>query len=130
MFQTTRRASTPHFSSPPKVLIYLDNRRTAERLATLLDGHRIQAVIIHTDTAFEELPAADAFDVVVTTTWMIGRISLRLQLPIINVERFVFTVIDSDAETPGSKRFDGEKFVAEVFEARDFQVVSDRRNIS
>jgi hypothetical protein len=111
----------PYVLSSAKVLVYLEHRPMAERLANLLAASDIEATLVHCAEDFDRMAALIDFDVVVTSTRMIGNVCLKLRLPIVNVEKFVFTVIDEGATTQAAKRFDAQKFVAEIFEARDFQ---------
>jgi hypothetical protein len=116
--ETAMQTAEPVGAGAPRILMYIEHESTAERLATLLSANGIEAHLAYSDKAFDELAVSGVFDAVIVRTALIGKICLKVSLPIINIDRFVYSVIDHDPEVPGSKLLDGEKFVTEVFDLK------------
>ncbi|MDK4712770.1 hypothetical protein [Rhizobium sp. CNPSo 4039] len=104
-----------HAPSPSQtdVLICLDNQQIASRISSLLSQQGLTVAAIPT-AGLQEWFDPTGCHLVVTYTAMIGDVRARLNLPIVNIETFIFDRPDHVTEG-AARQFDGEAFVKRVF---------------
>jgi hypothetical protein len=104
-----------HAPSPSQtdVLICLDNQQIASRISSLLAQQGLTVAAIPT-TGLQEWFDPTGCHLVVTHTAMIGDVRTRLNLPIVNIETFIFDRPDHVTEG-AARQFDGDAFVKRVF---------------
>jgi hypothetical protein len=110
--------------SPPtnqrmQALLYIENREAAAALNALLTGEGIAVTSALTGPEFREAVILGGYSVAVTSTWLIGKVCALTRLPVVNVEKFIYTLIEQEDETKAAKRFDNQAFVANVREAAE-----------
>lgn len=104
-----------HAPSPSQtdVLICLDNQQVASRIGAVLSQQGLTVQAIPT-SGLQEWFEPNGCQLVITHTAMIGQVRNRLNLPVVNVETFIF-------DRPGhvtegaARQFDGDAFVKRVF---------------
>ncbi|ASW08432.1 hypothetical protein [Rhizobium sp. 11515TR] len=104
-----------HAPSPSQtdVLICLDNQQIASRISSLLSQQGLTVSAIPTSGLQEWLDPIGCH-LVVTHTAMIGDVRTRLNLPVVNIETFIFDRPDHVTEG-AARQFDGDAFVKRVF---------------
>ncbi|SCB07825.1 hypothetical protein [Rhizobium multihospitium] len=104
-----------HVPSPSEadVLICLDNQQVASRIGSVLAEQGLSVAAIPA-TGIQEWFEPNGCKLVVTHTAMIGDVRTRLNLPIVNLEAFIFDRPDHVAEG-AARQFDGEAFIKRVF---------------
>ncbi|MFT3999352.1 MAG: hypothetical protein QM684_03880 [Rhizobium sp.] len=99
--------------SQTDVLICLDNQQVAARIGSVLSQRGLTVSAIPT-AALQAWYDTGGCQIVVTHTAMIGQVRSRLNLPVVNIEAFIF---DRPVHvTEGAARqFDGDAFVKRIF---------------
>ncbi|MBB3285613.1 MULTISPECIES: hypothetical protein [Rhizobium] len=99
--------------SQTDVLICLDNQQVASRIGTVLSQQGLTVLIIPT-TGLQEWFEPNGCQLVVTHTAMIGQVRNRFNLPVVNIEAFIFDRPEHTTEG-AARQFDGDAFVKRVF---------------
>ncbi|KAA1180384.1 hypothetical protein FP026_16240 [Rhizobium tropici] len=99
--------------SQTDVLICLDNQQVASRIGTVLSQQGLTVLTIPT-TGLQEWFEPNGCQLVVTHTAMIGQVRSRLNLPVVNIEAFIFDRPEHTTEG-AARQFDGDAFVKRVF---------------
>ncbi|MCX8997496.1 hypothetical protein NOF55_10280 [Rhizobiaceae bacterium BDR2-2] len=101
------------FPSPERrVLVCLENPQAAVRIQSVLSQYGFATTAISPAAMPDEGELAGSL-LVVTYTAMIGRMRAMLDLPLVNVEAFIFET--PNAASPQPKRlFDGAAFVKRI----------------
>jgi DNA-binding response OmpR family regulator len=105
-----------HHSSfaPKQVLLCLANTHTVAGLNALLTQQGVAVTSAYSFSEFREAVASVDYDAVVTVTAMIKQVRDVCQIPIVNVEAFIFSALDAGDGAQATKRFDAAAFAARV----------------
>ncbi|AYG68933.1 MULTISPECIES: hypothetical protein [unclassified Rhizobium] len=98
--------------SQADVLICLDSQQFASRIGTVLSQQGLTALVIPT-TGLQEWFEPNGCQLVVTHTAMIGQVRSRLNLPVVNIEAFIFDRPEHTTEG-AARQFDGDAFLKRV----------------
>lgn len=99
--------------SPTDVLICLDNQQVASRIGSVLSEQGLTVAAIPS-TGIQEWFEPNGCQVVITHTAMIGQVRMRLKLPVVNLEAFIFERPDHVVEG-AARQFDSDAFIKRVF---------------
>jgi hypothetical protein len=97
------------------VLLYIRQQTAAARLTALMTTYKIVVTNVSNPTELDCAVVAGGLDIAVTTTSLIALVRQRTQLPVINIEAFIFTQIDEAHETVPVKRFNGTAFLRRIY---------------
>ncbi|WP_160009156.1 hypothetical protein [Rhizobium sp. 18055] len=100
--------------APKQVLLCLANAQAVAGLNALLTEKGIAVTSAYSFSEFREAVAAVDYDAVVTVTAMIKQVRDVCQIPIVNVEAFIFQALDAGDGGQAAKRFDAAAFAARV----------------
>jgi hypothetical protein len=112
-------SSTP--TSAQQVLICLQNPKSTARIQAALSRYGLAAIPISMAEIPAELDIAQS-RLVVTYTAMIGHVRTVLNLPVVNIEAFIFEK-QAEASAQPIRQFDGAAFVKRILAI----INSDRR---
>ena len=99
--------------SQTDVLICLDNQQVASRIGAVLSQQGLTISAIPA-AGLQQWLEPNGCQLVVTHTAMIGVVRDRLNLPVVNIETFIFDRPDHITEG-AARQFDGDAFVKRVF---------------
>ncbi|PZM13773.1 hypothetical protein [Rhizobium tubonense] len=106
---------TSHSSFEAKqVLLCLANPQAVAGLNALLTDSGIAVTSTYTFNEFEDAIATVSFDAIVTNTARIKQVRTTSQVPIVNVEAFIFTTPHAAENSHASRSFDGDAFLARI----------------
>ena len=111
--------TSPQAPHAIQVLLYIEHRATAARLNALLTQNGMAVTSAHTSMEFNEAAALGFYCAAITNTWLIDEVCVATRLPVINVEKFIYTIVDQGPEARISKRFDARRFLDDVHAAAD-----------
>ena len=97
------------------VLLYIRQQAAAARLTALMTMYKIVVTNVSDPTGLDRAVVAGGLDIAVTTTGLIALVRQRTQLPVINIEAYIFTQIDAAHETVPVKRFNGAAFLRRIY---------------
>ncbi|TXH99326.1 MAG: hypothetical protein E6Q76_20150 [Rhizobium sp.] len=99
--------------SQTDVLICLDNQQVASRIGSVLSQRGLAVQAIPTE-GLQEWFEPNGCQLVITHTAMIAQVRNRLNLPVVNIEAFIFDRPDH-VSAGAARQFDGDAFIKRVF---------------
>lgn len=103
-------------TDPPQThaLLFIEHSAAGSGLNALLTERGITVTMASTVDELQHAVQTGGFDVAVTRTIAISLIRRIAQLPVVNVDTFIFLEIDFDPAKAPRKRFDASAFVDRV----------------
>jgi hypothetical protein len=92
------------------VILFIEEEKAATSLNSLLTANGMPVTRVCSGGEFLEAIELRRYDAVITRTYNIGTVCRLTQLPILNVEKFVFTTEQSDGANL-RRRFDHQAFL-------------------
>jgi hypothetical protein len=98
----------------PLIVLFFEFPKAATALTALLTAHDIAVTTVRTEQELEEAVLLRGHVAVITHTARIAAVCRVTCLPVINVEKFIHAVIDSEPSGGGYRSFDGRAFLESV----------------
>jgi hypothetical protein len=101
------------------VLVFVPQHRAAAAINAILTAHGYAVVTVYSEQDLCEASTLDRLVAVVSLTAHIGTVCRISRLPVVNVEKFVYTEIDQGNSEIQAKRFDSQALIRSLAEAAE-----------